>query len=659
MTSEPLAQAIKRGRDLHQARQLDQALVWYRTALAVAPDDAEANSLTGLALVHAGRAEEGAPYLRRAVELDPHELSFRFNQVQGLRALGDYAGALAELGVILRRDPANARAWERAGDVARQQKDDYGAAAAWDRARRLQPATTDPALKLAGLALSRSRYAEALSALDPIADRAAQQEDIYRLWCLALIGLGDWRALSDTATSWARSHPGTAEAWRYLARGAFEQGRHRAAADAFAKSLELQPPSVADLAMYAELCLTARDFSAAEAVLVRAEAMGPENPEVLSNLALARLYRGRLEEAEAICRRCLAADPDHMPAYKLLSRLRHGQLPAADRAAVTRIAGQHGETLDRRISAAFAVAHAHEAEGDTDAAFTALAQAHALCLDRNELEGRRYDREQEEAIERRLIERFPARPVDSSRMRSGSRPIFVVGMPRSGSTLIEGVLGAHSRVFACGERPAMRKILRAWLELDAAGTAPDEPLLEKWATGYLDGLPALGGADHVTDKQPLNFEAVGLIARLFPDAVVIHVQRDPLETCLSVYRQEFSRLLTFAHRLSDIGHYYGRYRRLMAHWEHCLPGRVTTMRYETFVRDYASSAQALVTACGLDWEPQCLEFQRSPRPITTLSAAQARGPVATATGRAQRYRPYLGELTGVLSQWQTAGQAER
>ena len=125
---------------------------------------------------------------------------------------------------------------------------------------------------------------------------------------------------------------------------------------------------------------------------------------------------------------------------------------------------------------------------------------------------------------------------------------------------------------------------------------------------------------------------------MLPNAVIVHVRRNPVETCLSIYRQEFNKNWTLAHRLADIADYYARYAQLVAHWERVLPGRLVTIQYEDFVADFANAAPRLVQACGLDWEPQCLEFQKSPRAIVTFSTVQARSEVALGNGRAQKLR---------------------
>jgi hypothetical protein len=165
---------------------------------------------------------------------------------------------------------------------------------------------------------------------------------------------------------------------------------------------------------------------------------------------------------------------------------------------------------------------------------------------------------------------------------------------------------------------------------------------------YLAEPRAPEGRDVLTDKQPLNFHAVGLIARLFPEAVILHLRRDPLETLFSVWRQEFAKSWAFTHRLEDLGHYYGEYARLMAHWERVLPGRVITLQYEDFAGDFAAAAPALLRACGLDWQPQVLDYARLERPIATFSTVSAREPVAVRRGQAARYGARLEPLVDAL-----------
>ncbi len=294
------------------------------------------------------------------------------------------------------------------------------------------------------------------------------------------------------------------------------------------------------------------------------------------------------------------------------------------------------------------MADAHDARGESDIAFAAYDGAHRYAMERDAYEKRSYNRAEDVARMQGIVE-SSARLPEITSAANAPRPIFIVGMPRSGTTLIEGVLGAHSRVFACGDRPAMRRILRSLSEAEQSEPGAQERTLQDWVKFYFRDLPEnLRGADHITDKHPRNFEAIGLIARMLPNAVIVHVRRNPIETCFSIYRQEFNKHWTLTHRLADIADYYARYARLMAHWERVLPGRIVTIQYEDFVADFASAAPRLVQACSLEWEPQCLEFQKSPRAIVTFSTVQARSAVALGNGRAQRYEKHLRPLVAAL-----------
>ena len=197
----------------------------------------------------------------------------------------------------------------------------------------------------------------------------------------------------------------------------------------------------------------------------------------------------------------------------------------------------------------------------------------------------------------------------------------------------------------------MQQLLSAYLGLADKGQLHrlESSLLQKWREAYLADLRVTGTADHFTDKHPLNFEAAGLIARMFPDAIIIHVRRNPVETCFSIYRNEFSKFWTFTDRLEDIGHYYGQYARLVSHWERVLGRRFHTVQYEEFAGAFDAMAPALVGACGLGWEERCRSFQSVPRAIPTFSAVEVREAVSVRTGAAERYQAHIGRLVEVLN----------
>lgn len=223
-------------------------------------------------------------------------------------------------------------------------------------------------------------------------------------------------------------------------------------------------------------------------------------------------------------------------------------------------------------------------------------------------------------------------------------------MPRSGTTLIESVLAAHSRVAAGGESGGIRWILPAFLKnvRERPISAISEDTWSRWRAFYREQLPKHDGALAVTDKNPWNFDALALILGLFPDALIIHVRRNALETGFSIYRNEFSNLVRFTNRLEDIGHYYGEYARVMAHWERIAGDRITTIQYEDFVNRIDDAIPELIAACDLEWEEGCRKFWENERPVSTISTMQVRRAPSKPSTRAQAYLSHLEPLVQTL-----------
>jgi hypothetical protein len=461
---------------------------------------------------------------------------------------------------------------------------------------------------------------------------------------------GDWPALLALASRCVQADPGSASAWQALSRAAFELGRYRASLDAYRKVVDFSGRTGPNLVTLGRIALHALDFDTAQAALTEAEPISPDAPELLAARGLLLMYLGQFGEAETYCRRCLDSCPDFIPAYTTLSRLMKGRLSDREMSILSRVMTQPQTPLDHRIPAAFALGHGLDARGDSDAAFRAYEHAHALSRERNRREGRkRYD----PALTAARVDRLMALPPgteSAAHGRPGSRPapIFIVGMPRSGTTLIESVLAAHSRVHGGGERPQMQQLLNECLRTpDALYILPLQPgLLEKWRKFYLADIGS--DVDHFTDKNPLNFEAAGLIAQLFPAASIIHLRRNPVETCFSIYRNEFSKFWNFTDHLGDIGHYYGQCARLVDHWERVLGQRFHILQYEQFTGAFETMAPTLVADCGLDWEEQCRHYQTVTRPIPSFSAVDVRQAVSARNGAAERFRPFLGALLETL-----------
>jgi hypothetical protein len=239
---------------------------------------------------------------------------------------------------------------------------------------------------------------------------------------------------------------------------------------------------------------------------------------------------------------------------------------------------------------------------------------------------------------------------------ASSVPVFVIGMPRSGTTLVEQILASHSKVFGAGELPDLSNAVARLRVQDGHAFPEIVPLLsdrqlrqigENYAASISSLAPA---AERITDKMPLNFFFAGLISLALPNARIIHVRRDPVDTCFSCFSTLFTGEHRVAYELSELGRYYRAYENLMEHWRRVLPaGAMIEVQYEKVVADLEGEARRLIAHCGLEWEDACLAFDRTERAVRTASVAQVRRPIyRSSVGRWQRYQLHLRPLLDAL-----------
>jgi thioredoxin-like negative regulator of GroEL len=379
----------------------------------------------------------------------------------------------------------------------------------------------------------------------------------------------------------------------------------------------------------------------------RALALRPEAVETRRNLAIVLAVLGRIDEAEAEHRR-LAADPrTRLWALTRLALLKPAAIADADLGDMRRAAELPATDLDTRTGLNFALGEVLERRGRDDEAFAAFAEGNRLK--RAALDARPETRSDVLlAAHANAVRRVMAMPAPATDGLSTDAPIFIVGMPRSGSTLLEQILSSHPQVTALGETAALPRLLEAGALAGDAGQA----VVRALARRYLDAMRARGwrGAGRFVDKTLENYLHVGAIARMFPRAVILHAVRDPMDTCLSCYRQLFATGAETLYDLADIGAEYVVYRQVMAHWARALPGRVIEVDHEALVADPEGRIRWLVTeACGLPWRDACLAFHEAGGAVRTASSAQVRQPIfRTSLDRWRRYESHLEPLTSAL-----------
>jgi len=342
-----------------------------------------------------------------------------------------------------------------------------------------------------------------------------------------------------------------------------------------------------------------------------------------------------------------------------LATLLRGKLPEADLAALEQRLTDSELAEGPRARLLFGLAHTLDARGEFSRAADCLRQANAIALELARRQKRPYVPAEHERFVGRLITAFGS---DFFARSAGSglttrRPIFIFGLPRSGTTLIEQVLASHSQVHGAGELRLARQSFEAIPATVGRSEAPlkcvaqlDAGHLRALAEEHDRQLRELAGrAERVVDKMPDNYLYVGLLAALFPQALFIHCRRDLRDVAVSCWMTDF-RSIRWANDQEHIAARFLQYRRVMDHWRAVLPVPMEEVDYEDTVADLEGVARRLVAACGLDWEPACLEFHRTERVVRTASVVQVRQPIyKQSVARWKSYQRDLGDLFALLA----------
>ena len=372
----------------------------------------------------------------------------------------------------------------------------------------------------------------------------------------------------------------------------------------------------------------------------RALALRPDDARTRGNLASALTQLGQLDAAEQAYRAALAERPTDTRLWRHLAQLRQHEKGDPDLVAMEALWARSDLDAESRVHLAFALGKALEDTGQYPEAIARFTEGNRLHRATFEYEPA-LETDRLEQIAKTFTTRLPSLPPPE---QGEQIPIFIVGMPRSGTTLVEAILGRHSNVSVGGELTFLPDVLRECGERIGASYPALVPHLTPnhlaWiAAQYRDRANSLKlDASYFTDKLPFNFLRIGLIRALFPDARIVHCKRSPLDTCLSCYTNYFSSPQPFAYHVDDIAQYYLSYEALMAHWREHYPQEFVEIEYEGLVSNPDGEIPRLLEGCGLRFEQACLSPHESTAPVRTASLVQVRQPISTAS--MEKWRRY-------------------
>lgn len=654
---QPLAaitSKLQRALEHHQRGELARAEALYQNILAQVPAHFDALHLLGVARHQRGHYQSAVELIGRALTIDPGNAAAHLNIGSAFRALKRPTEALASFERAASLKPDYADAFNNRGVVLLDLKRPEEALASFDRALALRPDYVE-ALNNRGIALRElNRPAEACAS----AERALALKPDY---ADALTNRGNvLRALKqpeEALASFDRAlavNPDYTEALNGRGAVLLDLKRPEEALASFDQALMLRPDYAEALYNRGNALRELGRHGDALANYDRALALKPDYADALNNRGSMLVYQGRQDEAAASFRKALSIKPDLVEAHASLSLATKHAWHDDDIRSMERLIAREDLSAVQKMHLCFALGKALEDIKEYPKAFDYILEGNRLLR-----ASYAYSISEDEHRFERIKQVFNADFI-SARNNAGSpddSPIFIVGMPRSGTSLVEQILASHPDVVGAGELNDLPEVVESHCGQRVAAAFPECVLnfeagaFAQLGSDYVQRIRQhSSAARRITDKRPHNFLMIGLIKTILPNARIVHCVRDPMDSCWSLFKLYATGNFRFAHDFCELGRYYNLYLDLMAHWHAVLPDFVFDVKYEELVSDQRTQTKRLLDYCGLPWDEACLSFYKTERTVATPSATQVRRPIYKDSVQLwKNYEPQLEPLRKALS----------
>ncbi len=664
----------------HQSGRLTEAESAYKKAVKINRDFVEALNNLGNVLLDQGRIKEAAGAYRKALKLLPKNPMLLSNLGNALQEQGENKNALRYLREAVANDPDYADAHNNLGNALRELDQWDEAAAAYNQAIKINPRLADTYNNLGGIFVLQEKPEDAVATYERAIEINPRHQDAHN-------GLGNALSAQDKTdeaiASYRRAieiNPDHKKAYFELGNALSKQDKTDAAIASYRRAIEINPEHHN---AYCQLgnALSAQDKTD-EAITAyrRAIKLAPKHPAAYLLLGSALSKQEKIDEAIASYRRAIEINPKNQDAYKGLGQIlgQHGDQKEAiasfrkaleinpesgstyqalstnkkytehddDLRAMEALYSKESISDQQRMHLAFGLGKAHEDLGEYDKSMAFVMEA--TRLKRASIE---YSAAVAGNIFRRTTDAFSLE-FFSNHKDTGNpdkTPIFIIGMPRSGTSLTEQILASHPLVFGAGE---LRTLSTLSIEVSAnkAKSGFPECLADfeamdffKLGANYIEEIRNYSkSSTYITDKMPHNFLRIGLIKVILPNAKVIFCKRDPMDNCLSIFKNHFAEGHHYSYNLSELGQYYKWYLELMKYWQNTLPGFIYNLSYEQLVTNQEEQTRKLLDFCDLPWDSTCLDFHKTKRRVATASLAQVRRPIHS--GSVQLWKRYEHQL---------------
>jgi tetratricopeptide (TPR) repeat protein len=492
--------------------------------------------------------------------------------------------------------------------------------------------------------MSRESWLEAITVYNELLELKPNHPDAMNNLGAALVKIGRYAEAEDCFRQTTRLHPNYPDAHSNLGEVLRARGRTSEAETWLRRALKLNPKHISARTNLGLTLVSLSRLSEAEVQFKKVLKAAPQNAEALFGMGHMATMRGHFDEADSMFNRAREAKPNLPSAWAAMAGLRKMTPENAEwRERSEQIAASGVSPLEE-AGLRFAIGKYWDDVGDYKRAFQSYQRANELQREA----AAKYDPDSRVLFVDDMIRVYSRESVlkNASSNSTSIKPVFVVGMPRSGTSLAEQIIASHPAARGAGE-------LSFWIDVvkkhgsDIRQRPLDESMRKKLADDYLRDLQARGGdSSRIVDKAPGNADYLGIIHSVFPNARIIYMQRDPIDSCLSCYFQRFPVDLDFAMDLKDLAHYYGEHRRLMAHWRSVLPqGTILDVPYADLVADQELWTRKILDFLGLEWDLHCLAFHETERQVVTASAWQVRQKIYNSSvARWRNYEKYISPL---------------